>query len=167
MRYIGLPSSMRKWFGMSTIVNGSGELYATRIWLGRLRLHIFYRGDTAPDPHDHPWPFWTFPLTSYWEEKYYPMEEHGWVYSYKFVRRFRLHYRSARYTHRVLGRAALEPGDEGFCYARAVLSDKPIVTVVWRGRSERTWGFLRRRNGQWCWTDWRDYIFGGGRDAPC
>lgn len=40
----------------------------TRAWFGRLRFHVFFRGDQDPDCHDHPWGFWTFPLRSYVEE---------------------------------------------------------------------------------------------------
>jgi hypothetical protein len=38
-------------------IQHNGSPYMTRIWIGRLRLHIFYRGDTEPDAHDHPWEF--------------------------------------------------------------------------------------------------------------
>ncbi len=58
-------------FGWNTIYGRAGEHdtpYMTRAWLKQLRLHIFHRGDADPDCHDHPWDFWTFPLTSYVEE---------------------------------------------------------------------------------------------------
>ena len=43
-------------FGRHTIYDDAGGTpYMTRYWIGRLRLHIFYRGDADPDCHDHPW----------------------------------------------------------------------------------------------------------------
>jgi hypothetical protein len=156
--------------------------YMTRVWLGRLRLHIFHRGDADPDCHDHPWDFWTFPLTSYVEEvaEKLPLHvdsQYGTLFSVQryrlrrqVVRAFRLHYRPATHCHRVIGRWTGR--DEPF---RQFLEPEPwpetdagrIYTLVWRGRSGRAWGFLKNRDGQWCWTPWRDYVFGGGKHAPC
>lgn len=34
-------------------------------------------------------------------------------------------------------------------------------------RASRKWGVLRNRDGNWCWTPWREYVFGGGKNAPC
>jgi hypothetical protein len=164
-------------FGWHTIYGVDGEHaapYMTRIWAGRLRLHIFYRGDNDPDPHDHPWDFWTFPLTSYVEE----VTTRGWVdvgvigyqSHLKVVRAFRLHHRPATYCHRVLGRAliAVYGSQDGniFEVLPAAVPGR-IITVVWRGKGERKWGFLRNRDGKWCWTPWREYVFGGGKHAPC
>lgn len=61
-------SSAGRFLGMNTITLADGEPYLTRIWFWRLRLHIFHRGDADQDLHDHPWDFWTFPLTPYVEE---------------------------------------------------------------------------------------------------
>lgn len=164
-----------RFIGAHTIFDDAGKSrtpYMRRYWIGRLRLHIFYRGDNDPDHHDHPWDFWTFPLTSYVEEvaepiwmsgplpmQYYPRRQ--------VVRAFRLHYRPATHCHRVLGRystpLALYDGKE----RNPRFDQRRIITLVWRGRSGRAWGFLRNRDGQWCWTPWRDYVFGGGKHAPC
>ena len=48
--------------------NGVTSLYLTRLHLGHLFIHFFNRGDMDRHPHDHPWDFWTFPLTTYYEE---------------------------------------------------------------------------------------------------
>lgn len=169
-----------RFWAWSTIYGAEGEHqtpYMTRIWIGRLRLHIFYRGDADPDPHDHPWDFWTFPFTSYveevtvdtgWREHWrdgahltYPAEAftpfiEGSRPIYKthlnVVRAFRLHFRPATHTHRVLWR------HRGF---------GKIVTLVWRGPDKRRWGFLKSRDGQWCWVHWKQYVYGGGKHAPC
>ncbi|MGO8134424.1 hypothetical protein ACC730_38660, partial [Rhizobium ruizarguesonis] len=45
--------------------------------------------------------------------------------------------------------------------------NRRIVTLVWRGGLGRKWGFLRNRDGKWCSTPWKEYVFGGGKDAPC
>lgn len=163
----------RSW-GVSTIYGVDGEHstpYLTRLMLGRLRLHIFHRGDADPDCHDHPWDFWTFPLTAYVEEV---VENIGvgtpvWVRRHQVVQAFRISFRPATHTHRVLGRldgwwpmvGALDP------YGVPRVKPGRIVTVVWLGRSRRPWGFLKARDGRWCWVAWRDYVFNGGKHAPC
>lgn len=153
-------------FQIKTIYGVEGEHrlpYMTRVIVGRLRLHIFHRGDNDPDPHDHPWDFWTFPLTSYVEEVTAPHWIDGDpVTEMHIVQAFRLHYRPAEYTHRVLGRyvPGLMPNHIG-------AAPGPIVTIVWRSKAKREWGFLKNRDGQWCWVGWRNYIFEGGKHAPC
>jgi hypothetical protein len=165
--------------------------YMTRATIGRLRLHIFWRGDADPDPHDHPWGFWTFPLTSYVEEvidherlschyhdgcsQGFPVEQcdcarQGLVDApgrsphmlrslpvkrTQTVKAWRLHYRPATHTHRVLGRG------------KGVVRPGPVVTFVWREEVSRPWGFLKCRDGRWCWQDWHAYVFEGGKHAPC
>lgn len=171
-----------KLFGKSTIYGKDGDTpYMTRYFFGRLRYHIFHRPDQDPDCHNHPWGFWTFPLTSYVEEvatphAYERMTERGPVevlegyeLSYAVVRRFRAHYRPADHTHRVLGAlakpdAAIIEHHGGF----AVDPTASIHTIVVRDRwSERSWGFLKNRDGKWCWADFQSYVFGGGKSAPC
>jgi hypothetical protein len=87
----------------------------------KLRIHYFHRADLDPDPHDHPFGFWTFPLKSYWEEVWYPN------YTTPDIRRvpaFKWSYRPARHRHRILSRT---------------------LTIVWRDLSkpEREWFFYR------------------------
>lgn len=159
--------------------------YMTRAWLGRLRLHIFWRGDADPDCHDHPWDFWTFPLRPYVEEVvrkpsglwFSPGEDEGqpegWDTEYRTYRQvvpaWRWTFRPATHTHRVLGPWDGEWELDWHSDDLSKPSVKPgtIVTLVWRSKPSRSWGFLRNRDGNWCWTDWREYVFAGGKDAPC
>jgi hypothetical protein len=139
---------------------GSKSLYMSQLILGSLRFHVFWRGDEDPDPHDHPWEFWTFPLTDYLEEVTDPEthEKHT-----EIVTAFHWHHRPATYTHRVLRRVRndLHGWDFWTTYPG------PIVTIVWTGPRTRSWGFLKTRDGKWCWVAWREYVFKGGKDAPC
>ena len=135
-----------------------GDAYMTRITWGLNRLHIFHRGDGDKDPHDHPWAFTTFPLTSYVEEVTECVDG-TWIRRREVVRAFRIHRRPATYLHRVLGRWS-GTGTEVAPLAR-------IVTLVRRSGDDREWGFLRLRGPNACWTPWRDYVFSGGKDAPC
>jgi hypothetical protein len=51
VRYAGQQSSADAFMGYSTIYGRGGDLdtpYLTRIWIGRLRLHIFFKGDQEP-----------------------------------------------------------------------------------------------------------------------
>lgn len=181
-------SATDKFFNWSTIYGKDAEHatpYQTRITIGRLRFHIFHRGDADPDCHDHPWDFWTFPLTSYVEEVAYPVvppvlpaplwDDHGSEYFLppaepKFtlrrqvVRAFRLHFKPATHTHRVLGRWTGEYGSQGDIPRH---DGRTVVTIVWRSPKYREWGFLKERLGKWCRVSWRDYVFGGGKQAPC
>ena len=175
-----------RFMGWHTIYGAEGDHatpYMTRVWIGRLRLHIFYRGDADPDPHDHPWEFWTFPLTSYMEEVYIayearPMDDRRkkkrqyWARQLSVVDAFKWHHRPAGYTHRVLARAKRDKAKQPVLLlgpAGAVAHAVPgkIVTIVWRGKSVRPWGFLKLRDGRWCWQAWREYVYRGGKHAPC
>jgi len=159
-------------FSFHTI--GDGSPYMTRLLVGRLRLHIFHRGDGDPDPHDHPWSFWTFPITAYVEEvtaqtlAEWPQAGDVWrverwtggddLVFQRVVPAFRLHHRPAEHTHRVLGRWSGQ--DWGVTTGR-------IVSLVWRGKGGRRWGFLKTRDGRTCWQHWKEYILRGGKHAPC
>lgn len=196
-----LLSSAGRFFGWQTIYGrdgGADSRYMTRAWIGRLRLHIFHRGDEDPDPHDHPWDFWTFPLTSYVEEVtvcegtvFDGFTESGLRRpnvangdrSYDTYRRvvpaFRWSFRAATHTHRVIGRYWImcDPfGDDvpvrardahKFPDFRPLARRGKIVTIVWRSAPKRKWGFLKNRDGKYCWQGWKDYVKAGGRSAPC
>ncbi len=134
---------------MERIYGRDGEhetLYLLRFKLrpstpwGGLYLHIFFRGDLDRDPHDHPWRFWTFPLVAYNEEIRDP--ETGEMRMNR-VHRFQLHHRPATYTHRVVG----------------ITNGSKIVTLVWHGPKERSWGFWVDGT----WIHWRDYILAGSQ----
>lgn len=120
-----------------TVVQVKGEKYLGR-WIfyiaGRsLRLHKFYRGDDGRAPHDHPWPFWTFPLCGgYWE--HVPTLD-GWL-RFNFVKGWRLHYRPSSYQH--------------------IVDDPPVpfLTIVVTGKKNRGWGFWPSDGTFVHWTDW-------------
>lgn len=174
-------TSAGKLFGANRIygVEGDHETpYMTRFWFGRLRFHIFHRGDADPDCHDHPWGFWTFPLRPYIEEVLEPRIETVWTHEGKVVRpyferrrqvlkAFRWHYRPATHTHRVLGLAVRSPHttvDNHWSFE----SVANIPTIVWRERPSRAWGFTKNdQTGKWCWVSWKTYVYGGGKEALC
>lgn len=117
---------------------GSRVCYMTRMifpptpW-GRLYLHTFHREDIDRDPHDHPFPFWTLPLNQgYFEE----VMEHSdtapgrQCFKQVHVPRWRFSYRPPTHTHRITHT------DSGRW---------PLVTLVWRGKATRKWGFWIRR----------------------
>lgn len=170
-------TSAGRFMGRSVVYGKEAEHatpYMTRYWIGRLRLHIFHRGDQDPDCHDHPWDFWTFPFTSYVEEVPLPNRFEGGYDLYRqVVPAWRLSFRPATHTHRVLGRAheITEPCDDvTICQHKGrsyVACPGPIVTLVWRSEDKRKWGFLKNRDGRWCWVHWKSYVFGGGKSAPC
>lgn len=180
-----LASSQDRWWGVHTIINEDGGRYMTRYWIGRLRLHVFHRGDYDPDCHDHPWDFWTFPLTSYVEEV---LHEQRQAYLAKnsppppkffrtrqIVKRFRLHFRPAEHCHRVLGKyvGPSPKGDTSLYAERRILDpgelygDGKIVTIVWQAGVRRKWGFWKDRDGRWCWQGWKEYVLAGGKHSPC
>lgn len=141
-----------RWIGCDTIYGVDNEHdtpYMTRVWIGRLRLHIFHRGDADEDCHDHPWGFWTFPFVTYIEEVLNPNVGNRHE---RLVRAWRWHRREATFAHRVIC-----PWGDG----------EKIVTVVWRDKSSRKWGFWKQRDGKTCWVPWRKYCFEGGKHGPC
>lgn len=174
----------------------TGRVYMTRTALGPLRLHVFHRGDDAPDCHDHPWDFWTFPLVSYVEEVVDPtatqavrdgpisLVDPAAIVEVRLVRAFRLHHRRAEHTHRVLGAWSgrwLRQGKflwypvNGFeraddpcgVYEPEVDPKRRVVTLVWTLRIRRRWGFFKLLRNRACWTDSQDYIEAGGHTQPC
>lgn len=186
-----LASSQDRCWGVHTIINEDGREYMTRYWFGRLRLHVFHRGDYDPDCHDHPWDFYTFPLTSYVEEVLEPVRQarltkaepppEKFYRVQRVVRRFRLHFRPAEHCHRVLGawtgrwvRYDSSRGELLTSKAPDVLSKpqvaedgRKIVTIVWQCGVRRKWGFWKDREGRWCWQGWKDYVLAGGKHSPC
>lgn len=178
-------TSAGKLFGVNKIYgadDGKETVYMVRAWFGRLRFHVFFRGDQDPDCHDHPWGFWTFPLRPYVEEVLEERTETYWgtdpatmqpffkgrTYFERrtnVVRAFRWHYRPATYRHRVIGPAVRPSGTTVDNHWRA--EEGTVPTIVWRDKPSRAWGFTKERGGIWCWVPWKDYVFNGGKDAPC
>lgn len=145
--------------------------YMTRFGIGRLRCHVFHRGDADPDHHDHPNDFITFPLTSYVEEiPLYSVEEtppgNPILTTFRIVRAFRFHYRTAEFAHRVLGRWTgrhqRHPQQDPLL---ALVAPGKLITLVWFRPKRREWGFLRLRDA--CFIPWKRYVYGEGKSAPC
>lgn len=164
---------LRRFIRVETI--GFGTPYRTAVLIGRLRLHVFHRGDEDPDPHTHPWSFWTFPLTSYLEEVFDPCEG---TRTLQVVKAWRLHHRSIIHAHRLLGRAAVGPilEFEGKRIVVPTVRPGKVITLVWRSQHagvdwgfwvptqravERNWKQLERiASTKVSLVDWRSYVFG-------
>ena len=167
--------NLRKWRDYFFVerIYGQGRFHTTvmltRIKLtpstrwGQLYFHIFHRGDEDPDPHDHPWDFWTFPLQNYWEMV---MDDEG-IITMNLVPKFKWTKRSAYYTHRVRG-----PQHRTDWTAVVV---RTLYTFVWHGPKLRSWGFwvlreadgwtemqvaLGTRRGRRFFVPWREYVYG-------
>lgn len=116
-----------------------------------LRLHKFYRGDDDRAPHDHPWPFWTFPLTGYWERVWDSRNQ----VELRYVKPWRLHGRpTSGFRHMVLGSRRHRWLDQ---WQREVdvLFDTPVPfwTIVFTKPKDRSWGFYP--NGEYVY--YRDF----------
>jgi hypothetical protein len=165
-------SSAGRFYGAHTIIHDNVK-YMTRLWVWRLRFHIFHRGDHNHDCHDHPWGFWTFPLRSYVEDVLQvqrdtiPVSKDAppahYFTSRQVVKAFRFHYRPATHAHRVLGRWTGKTTH----YNSPTYTTGAIPTFVWRDKPTRAWGFTKNRDGKWCWVPWKEYVLEGGRDVPC
>lgn len=124
-----------------TVIRGEdNSIYMVRVFLtprtkwGQLRFHWFARGDADEHLHDHPWEFWTFPLTSYLEQY---MDDQEIIHARK-VPAFRISHRDASLKHRVIGRFSPLPP---YWY------EKPILTIVWCGPIiPGSWGFYVPRD---------------------
>ena len=165
--------ALRKILRVETI--GFGTPYRTAVLIGRLRLHIFHRGDEDAYPHTHPWSFWTFPLTSYLEEVFDPCTGERTL---NLVKAWRLHRRPIIYAHRLLGRARIGQVLEADGQRIAVPTVRPgkVVTLVWRSPHagvdwgfwvptqqavDRNWKQLERiASTKVSLVDWRSYVFG-------
>ena len=156
------------------------DVYMVRYWFGPFRLHIMHRGDAGTLLHDHPWWFVTFPLTSYVEEVL--LEEKTYDDSpclertLNVVKAFRIHYRPARYAHRILGPLPNDMRLRDLSYYRsgkklfsldqyAVGISEPrlkelrqayptqygrkMYTLVLRGPVRWAWGFYTDWKGTW------------------
>lgn len=128
--------------------------YQTQVVLGRLRFHIFHREDPGIACHDHPWPFWTFPLTAYVEDV-----ERGGTVSRQIVHRFWPSWRAASHTHRIIG-----PWSGEIVAGVPQVKAGRIFTLVWRGRGGRAWHYVVARAGKVHRVPWRRYLELADRD---
>lgn len=125
--------------------------YMKKIEFFNRAIHIFYRKDAYPAPHDHPWDFWTFPLTSYVEEVYDPTTR---VTRINVVKSFRWHFRNAEYSHRILGRWSGHDQRHGFTEPQVM--EGKVITYVIMLPTRREWGFWHGP----IWIQWKSYIEG-------
>ena len=129
--------------------------YLTRVSIGRLSLHLFWRGDADQECHDHPWDFWTFPLR---RAGYREMVRETWEFEAvgkgmwnglskawtshpeieNHVPGWRWSYRPAEYAHRVLSNR----------------DGSTIVTLIWKSPKRREWGFYCPQG----WRHWKAFL---------
>lgn len=138
-----------------SLIQVGGVKYLERwiLYLGgcNLRLHKFFRGDDDRAPHDHPFNFWTFPLTSYWEKvpvgkRAGSVGSAGFEHALRnnFVQRWRIHYRPATYQHIVECPIGSHAG--------------PWWTIVFATYQQgRKWGFYPIIDGKPTFVYWRDF----------
>lgn len=144
-------SSGERFLGASTAYG-----YQTSMWLGRLRLHIFWREDPGEAFHDHPWDFWTFPLTSYVE---LVIDPKSGLTVQNYVPAFRWSFRKAEHAHRILGRWKRYPRAPGTYGYAGEFKRGPIITFCWRGRHRRGWQYLHLNDaGRVRAMPWRRYL---------
>lgn len=149
-------------FQFKTIFGSQGAIdpYLTRAIIGRLRLHWFHRGDNDPDPHTHPFGFWTFPLTSYVEDVYHPTDFRAPWHSLgcrrRVVRAFRLHYRDPSFVHRVVGRwsGARFPTRVGPTRDLPYTKPGSMFSIVWTFGYKGSWGFWTKAG----FIPWKHYL---------
>jgi hypothetical protein len=133
----------------------NGVPYLIRYRLFNIGIHFFKQGDNDPDPHDHPYDFWTFPLHSYVEEVYEPSTGATFI---NIVPAWRWTFRKAEYCHRILGKYS--GLDEYAGYDGPQINEEPFTTIVIFGKRRRDWGFWHKR----VWIFWRRY--GQDTSAP-
>lgn len=138
---------------LSRFYGRQGTAYMSRVHLSEnYKLQFFHRGDEDPDPHDHPWDFWTFPFVSYYEEWWRPSGVDGKLApEIRKVRAFRWHFRRAEHLHRVLGTEPYFDPDKR----------QRIVTLMRRDTKRREWGFWpedRRTSLGRRFVGWRRYL---------
>lgn len=152
-------------------------VYLRRFYIFRSKrfnvyLHRFHRSDDDPDPHDHPWDFWSFILSKGYREQIWafchddsldragyirpdPIEPDQFSGSrdtcpgalfgphYEEVKAGDIAWHAATHVHRVL----LRPGE------------KPWTLVI-TGPTHRPWGFARPTE----WVFWREYLNNWSKD---
>lgn len=147
-----LPYPPRWWLPVIRIMGGpqgeaSRRTYLYRLALGRLYVHWFCREDMDRDPHDHPFEYWTFPLMGYTERVFRP-ESH--CFEDVHVSAWRWSYRAATHCHQI---------------TRTDSGRWPLITIVWRGRNVRRWGFWCYELPAWrSWVWWKSYHYATGSD---
>ena len=130
-----------KLFKVREIPHPDGGPYLRRYYLTPKWFpfrNVFLHQLFTPDPdralHDHPWDFWTFPLSGYIERRRWDDLDEidiGSTLSNQW------HYRAAEYTHRIIH-----------------LERTPTWTIMVTRKARREWGFWVEGR----WIHWRQYL---------
>lgn len=109
-------------------------------WFG-VYVHLIYREDMDPVPHDHPWTFWRCVLRGGYLEHYLTDPGRGRV-ALRAQRRWRIGRFPTSHAHRIV---LVKPG---------------TVSLVVVGRKRRAWGFWGPSEdaSPRTWTDYRDAL---------
>ncbi len=129
-------------------VNEEKVLYLRRWFIcttkwGNLYLHKILRSDDDPDPHDHPWNFWTLILwRGYFDMQYAwdVLRKERYLSNAEKTKPLRFYFRKAEHCHQV-----------------KLINSKPAWTLVFLGKYDidREWGFVKE-DGTWVY--WRVYL---------
>jgi hypothetical protein len=149
-RKITVGRMPRRWGLLSGIdIGADGDPYLDRLrlietpWFA-VFLHHIHRPDKDPDPHDHPWAFWSLVLAGTYYEQIWPDKRKPGNYRYRNRIRFSLRGLSRKSAHLI----------------RSI--EGPLWTLVVTGRSGGTesWGFWRDSE----FVPWRTYISENGAE---
>lgn len=139
-----------KLFKVREIPHPDGGLYLRRFFITprwfpwiNVFVHKLYTSDPDRVMHDHPWDFWTFPLSGYREyvPSFIGTSSHTRINT---ANRHSWHYRRAIYVHRIFE-----------------LFETPTWTIVVTKKARREWGFWvddYYHPGMQLWTPWREYL---------
>lgn len=140
-------------FRSRTICNSLGEPYLTRyklLWIPilgwKVWLHHIHRSDESSDLHDHPWWFWSIPLTEggYWEHYGDPYKRER-----RHCERGRLYWHDRFFRHTIFN-----------------IPRNDVWTLVLRGPTVRRWGFWPRCEEHYEWMPWETYCERYDQGAP-
>ena len=143
-----LERLLLKLFKVREIPHPDGCIYLRRFFITPRWfpwINVFVHKLYTPDPdramRDHPWDFWTFPLSGYFERR-------DDSYMARIVYSRRWHFRPAEYMHRIV-----------------LLGKTPTWTIMVTRKARREWGFWVESPVQnvhdgieYRWVHWRDYL---------
>jgi hypothetical protein len=118
-----------RWGFLSGIdIGADGDPYLDRLrlietpWLA-IYLHHIHRPDKAPDPHDHPWAFWSVILSGSYTERVWPDKRDPARRFTRLRERFTVHRMARRAAHMI------------------TTVEAPLWTLVVTGPRRGEWGF--------------------------
>ena len=141
-----------RWPTKRTIYRSTGEKYLTRYKLlyipilgWKVWLHHIHIADESPDLHDHPWWFWSMPLTGGYFEFYGDPYKKQW----RECRPWRLYWHDRFYRHTIFS-----------------LVGRSAWTLVLRGPVVRRWGFWPCCDDDYEFMPWETYCERYHQGAP-